>query len=209
MSRQYRLTQDEPQRFTTAFNFLSASKNAKCDDVKLEASFVVLGELPIESGEAAAKVLAKEANSFMPDDGSWFEVADTHASEALLKDVNEVRQITPGRDIEQGELAATKLARDEFVRKYEALCGKRLPSTHPWKADITGIRTVHCVQCSDVGWKSFRCTRSNQCLACQNKRRYLYAHEYVDKCVCFENNPALTAARAEAQLRQRRRANQR
>ena len=209
MSHQYRLTKDEPQRFSTAFNFLASSKNAKCDEVKLEASFLVLGELPIESVEVAAKILSKEANSFMPDDGSWFEVADTLAAEALVKDAKEVRQITSTSDIERDEVSAIKVARDTFVKKYEAMCGKTLPSDHVWKLDIKGIRTVHCVQCSDVGWRSFRCTEATWCGSCRNRRVHVYDHDFVRRCVCFDTNPALITSRAESQLRQRRRSNQR
>ena len=206
---QYRLVQDDPQRFATAFNFLASSKNAKCDDVKLEASFTVLRGLPIASVELAAKILAKEANAFMPDDGSWYEVADTLAAESLLKDANNLRQITPGHDLEREAIEATKRARDRFVKEYETICGKVLPSNHVWKTEITSVRTSHCSQCSDVGWKGFHCTAANQCGSCRDKRRHIYDHDYVDRCACFDSNPLLVAARAESHLKARARSNRR
>ena len=56
----YLYARDAHARFVAAFNFLSASKNVKLDDAKLEASFLVLGDLPIESVETAATALARE-----------------------------------------------------------------------------------------------------------------------------------------------------
>jgi len=205
----YRLTRDEPHRFAAAFNFLSSSKNAKHDHVKLEASFLVLQDLPIQSVEIAAKTLAQEASSWMPDDGSWFEVADTHAANALVHDT-EVAQLPPGPSHpEEAERASTTAAREAFVQAYETAAQQTLPSDHVWKTPPAQIRSYHCLACRDTGWSPNECGKTDPCTSCRVRGHHLYPHPYVERCVCAATNPALTLARAHAQRAHRLRQNTR
>ena len=203
----HHLTRDEPERFTRVFNFLSKSKNSKYDEVKIAASFAVLGDLPIESVELAAQTLAKEANSFFPDDGSWYEVADNHAASQLVANAQESHYLTAPH-MEDDERARTLKARQSFVEQYERVTGKVLPETHVWKSPLRLV-TFHCHLCSDSGWRDYTCTERNQCEKCLNKKLHINEHGYCERCVCWRTNPHLEARRARVHLSQRRRANKR
>jgi hypothetical protein len=204
----YRLTRDEPRRFTSAFNFLSASKNSKHDDVRLEASFLVLGDLPIEATEAAAKQLSKESNSFFPDDGSWYEVADNIACKMLVENTEKARYLTEPK-IQEEEIANTLSARKTFVSTYEQFTGKTLPETHHLKSKKLDLMTFHCAECADIGWRDSECTTDNLCELCRASRNHLYDHSYVFRCACWMTNPLLEARRASAKLSSRRKLNAR
>tara|TARA_B000000460_G_scaffold184436_1_gene132413 strand:+ start:60 stop:683 length:624 start_codon:yes stop_codon:yes gene_type:complete len=203
-----RLTRDEPERFTAAFNFLSTSKNAKHDDVKLEASFLVLGDLPIASVEIAAKTLSKEANPFMPDDGSWYEIADTHAALQLAQSTEQTHYLSTAH-VEEDEKSRTLKARRLFVEKYEQYVGRKLPDDHVWKSDSVSVVTHHCNLCCDMGWRSHTCTTDNLCSSCVLKKTHIYDHDYVERCLCFRTNPLFEARRARSQLSSRGRSNRR
>jgi hypothetical protein len=204
----YRLTRDEPKRFTAAFNFLSTSKNAKHDDVKLEASFLTLGDLPIEAVELAARTLSKESNSFMVDDGTWYETADNIAAETLVRNTEKARYLTAPK-IEQEEKSETLKARKAFVELFEKFAGKTLSISHPWKSDQVNLMTFHCVSCSDIGWRNSECTTDNLCKLCRTSKQHLYDHGYVFRCTCWMTNPLLEARRASAKLSYRRKSNAR
>jgi len=204
----YKLTRDEPKRFTAAFNFLSTSKNAKHDDVKLEASFLTLGDLPIDAVEIAARTLSRESNSFMPDDGTWYETADNIAAETLVKHTENARYLTAPK-IEEEEKSKTLTARKAFVKLYESFAKKSLPWTHNWKSSDVQVMTFHCSACSDSGWLNGECVTDNLCPSCRQKKQRMYSHGYVYRCRCWETNPLLEARRASAKLSYRRKTNTR
>jgi hypothetical protein len=191
------LTRDATNRFTTAFNVLAVSKHASHEDVKIEAALLVLGDLPIESVEYAAQRLARESNSFMPDYGSWYEVADTHAANSLVAET-EVAQLTSGRYLQEEEQVATKAARDAFMEAYETLAGKRLPSDHVWRSEAIQLPHFSCPDCTDSGWRQHDCRTEDQCASCRLTGRHIYDHSYVDRCDCFASNPSLQAARSRS-----------
>jgi hypothetical protein len=204
----YLYTRDEHARFVASFNFLSASKNVKLDDAKLEASFMVLGDLPIESVETAAKALAREGTHWMPTDGEWYEVADTDAarSMALVAD-HDVAQLTAAGHIEADEVSSLTAARLDFVGTYERASGGTLPDDHVWKTERDHVPAYHCATCSDTGWRDCTCSRGSQCPSCGTRGRHLYDHAYVERCACFATNKSLLAARAHAHHSHRRRQN--
>ena len=203
----YLLTHDAPERFARVFNFVAASKNTKTDEVKLEASFLVLGDLPIESVEVAAQTLCKEANPYMPDDGSWYELADNHAMQRVARDAENVKQIPA--QIERDEEQKIKKARDEFLATFERITGKPMVNAKQWKTAPVHVVTYHCRLCSDTGWRSFSCTEKELCSSCETTKRHLYDHDYVERCLCWNSNPVLEAERARQQLYHRRRATKR
>jgi hypothetical protein len=195
----YLYARDAHARFVAAFNFLSASKNVKLDDAKLEASFLVLGDLPIESVETAATALAREGTHWMPSDGEWYEVADTDAARSLVLSADhDVAQLTAAGHIEADEIASLTAARRSFVAAYELASGGTLPPDHVWKTDRDHVPAYHCATCGDTGWRDHTCSTDDQCHACIARGRHLYDHTYLQRCVCFETNAALLAARAHA-----------
>jgi hypothetical protein len=205
---EYRYTRDEHARFVAAFNFLSASNNVKLDDAKLEASFIVLGGLPIESVETAAKALAREGTHWMPTDGEWYEVADTDAARALVLSADhDVAQLTAAGHIEADEMASLTAARLAFVETYERAVSNTLPSDHVWKTQRDHVPAYYCARCSDTGWRTHLCSKNDQCPSCVTRGRHLYDHDYVDHCICFATNTALLASRAHVHHSHRLRRN--
>ncbi len=204
----YLLTRDAPERFTRVFNFVAASKNTKTDEVKLEASFLVLGDLPIESVEVAAQTLCKEANPFMPDDGSWYEVADNDAMQRVARDTENTKQLPPAQ-IERDEEEKLRKARTEFLDTYKRITGHSLPNAKNWKTAPIHVATYYCHHCSDTGWRSYSCTEKELCGSCETSKRHLYDHDYVERCLCWNASPVLKAERARTQLHHRRRINKR
>ena len=53
----HRYTSGEPQRFLQAFNNLAVSKSGEHDEAEYESYFELLGELPIDAVEQAAREL--------------------------------------------------------------------------------------------------------------------------------------------------------
>jgi hypothetical protein len=204
----YLLTRDAPERFARVFNFLAASKNTKTDEVKLEASFLVLADLPIESVEVAVQTLCKEANPFMPDDGSWYEVADNHAIQKVVIDTEQTKQLPPAQ-IERDEEDKLRKARTEFLATYKRITGHPLPNAEKWKTAPVYVVTYYCRLCSDTGWRSYSCTENDLCGSCQTSKHHLYDHDYVERCLCWNASPVLKAERARTQLHHRQRVNKR
>jgi hypothetical protein len=204
----YHYTRDAQDRFVQAFNLLSASKNVTLDDAKLEASFLVLGDLPIESVETAARALAQEASPWMPSDGEWYQRADTEAAAALVLNADrEVARLPAAAHIEASEVAALDAARLGFIAAYERRAQRTLPDDHPWKTGQDRVPAYHCARCSDTGWCRLECVGEDPCPSCVLRGRHLYDHDYVAHCVCFGTNKALLAARAHAQQSHRLRHN--
>jgi hypothetical protein len=206
---EYRLTRDEDDRFHRAYAFVAASKHLTPKDTEFEAAREILGDLPIDAVEEAAKTLAQEAGAWMPSGGDWYEVADNLAVTSLVASrSSEVAQLTAGRHLENEEQAATRKARDAFVSTYEALSGRRLPAEHLWKSDTPEVAAYACPHCEDTGWQRHECVAADLCTVCRAKR-HLYDHDYADRCVCFATNPVLQAARAHTQQRERTKHNKR
>jgi hypothetical protein len=204
----YLLTRDSPERFARVFNFLAASKNTKTDEVKLEASFLVLADLPIESVEVAVQTLCKEANPFMPDDGSWYEVADNHAIQQVVVDTEKTKQLPPAQ-MERDEEDKLRKSRTELLDTYERITGHPLPNAEKWKTAPVYVATYYCRLCSDTGWRSYSCTENELCGSCETSKRHLYDHDYVERCLCWNASPVLKAERARTQLHHRQRVNKR
>jgi hypothetical protein len=206
---EYRLTRNEDDRFHRAYAFVAASKHLPFKDVEFEVTREILGDLPIESVEQAAKTLAQEPGEWMPSAGDWHEIADNLAMTLLVASrSSEVAQLTAGRHLENEEQAATRKARDAFVATYEEFSGKTLPADHLWKTDMPQVAAYACPHCQDTGWKLHKCVAADLCTVCRAKR-HLYDHDYTDRCVCFATNPVLQAARAHTQQRQRTKHNKR
>jgi hypothetical protein len=204
----YRYTRDEHARFMTAYSFLSASKNVKLDDAKLEASFMVLADLPIESVEEASRILSREGTRWMPTAGELFEVADGIAAQSLVLSADhDVAQLTAAGHIEADEVASLNAARLSFVETYEHASGRTLGGDHVWKTERDHVQAHHCATCSDTGWRNHTCSKDDQCPSCVTRGRQMYDHNYVEHCSCFATNKALLAARAHAHQSQRRKLN--
>ena len=196
------LARDARERFIAAYTFLCVSKNTEYDDVTLEAAITALGELPIVSVEYAAHSLAREGTHFMPSFGEWFSASDQHAADQLVAETDQKKYL-PAPQLEDSEKASLRLSRDRFVQQYQELAGKTLSEAHPWKSDTLEVMTFHCQNCSDTGWRNGSCTEEEHCASCKVKRRHLYAHDFVERCVCFSTNPLLLAVRAHAHQRSR------
>jgi hypothetical protein len=204
------LTRNERQRFATAYNFLATSKHAQVDNIKIEAAYALLADLPIVSVEKAAKQLAQHGSKWMPSYGEWYEMADEMAVEHFIQTFEKAAAQLPAARLDEDEAVATQTARKRFVAEYEAAAGQSLPDTHVWKSDAVRVPNYHCSKCRDIGWTTLSCTDSNRCTECDDRGYRLYNHDYVRHCACFALNPSLKAARFRAektvQRRERRRA---
>jgi len=201
----YLLTRDSPERFNRVFNFLASSKNAKTDEVKLEASFLVLSDLPIESVEVAAQALCKEANPFMPDDGSWYQLADNLAHENLVRELSQTKQLTAPEDVVMED--KRREARAKFLASLEGKFGAEVADRYSRIIPDGPIPLFHCHQCQDTGWREYNCTRQELCASCKQRQFYLYDHTWVEHCVCWHTNPRLEQHRAQSKLKTRRKKN--
>jgi hypothetical protein len=178
----FNYTRDHAPRFTKAMNFLVATKNTQVDDLKFEAYFRQLSDLPIEAVEKAANKMALTPGPFLPDAGTWYRSADLIASESLEKDLNAtVKQLPSGRHIGDDEIQRTIVARGKFVALMEKHLGRKLPDTHPMKSSIPKLPTYSCVTCEDLGWVYEK----------GKERR-------MKHCYCWDYNPTLQRRRANS-----------
>ena len=176
----FNYTRDHAPRFTKAMNFLVATKNTQVDDLKFEAYFRQLSDLPIEAVEKAASKMALEPGPFLPDAGTWYREADLIAAKFLEKELDiTVKQLPSGRRIENDEIQRTIVARDKFVALMEKNLGRKLPDTHPMKSSIPTLPTFSCATCQDLGWVYEK----------GEERR-------VKHCHCWDYNPTLQRQRA-------------
>tara|TARA_R100000963_G_C4596093_1_gene71477 strand:+ start:88 stop:687 length:600 start_codon:yes stop_codon:yes gene_type:complete len=190
----YLLTRNAPKQFLQAFNKLASTKGSSVDDVKYEGYFETLSDLPIESVIEAGKELQKDPSPFLPDAGTWYRRADHLAwAHVEAQSSRDVKQLTAPRAAEEEEITQTRAARDKFVSAYEALAGRTLSATHPWKQDAITIPTFHCVSCQDTGFVDG--------LGTPDDLRMPYPVKRVRRCQCFLTNPVLEASRAHHRAR--------
>ena len=200
-SPDWTLTRETPKRFIVAFTSLAATKNSGADDLKHEAYFDTLGELPIVWVEEGAKRLREEASSFMPDAGTWFRLSDALAATAWEKaTASEANQLTGGQEVERGEEAATRRARSAFLDKLEAVGQQRgFPVNRAvWDAYPVRLPTYACAVCNDLGWIPHPCTQTEA-------ERAGYQFDRYGHCRCWDTNPVLRQKRHESGTFARRR----
>lgn len=190
----YQLTRESPQEFVQAFNRLASTKGTPIDDVKQDGYFETLGELPIRAVQEAARELQREDSPFLPDAGTWFRLADNFAAKMLDDDAHHLAGQLPPYKAQEDEIARTRTARDMFVRQYEALVGRTLPKTHPWKQQEIRIPTYHCPECRDIGWVEQAGTMDDF----QSTGEGVYR---LGRCTCFTTNPVLEAKRTHHSAR--------
>ena len=179
----YLYASEEPERFLRAFNNLAVSKSGEHDEVEYESYFELLGELPIDAVEQAARELKRTPGAFMPDAGTWFRVADNIAAESLVENTNtDIRQLYAPRDAEGDEVERIKVARAKFVAQMEKLTGRTLSADHAMKVSTPKVPTYACSTCRDLGW-----------VETENRR---YQH-----CQCWSHNPVLKKERARSRLK--------
>jgi len=188
------LTRDTPKRFITSFNFLASTKATVVDDLRQESYFSLLGELPIESVEKAAKQLALDPSRFLPSAGEWYTMADVFACESL--EDSSSRLLPAAREVRSKEIVRIKKARDACLKKMEEYLGHSFHDRHPWKQDIIEIPTYACLTCHDSGWKALP-------PSAEEFRAYGTGggQGSVERCPCWETNPVLIRQRAHLQTR--------
>jgi hypothetical protein len=194
------LTKDTPERFIQAFNALAATKNVGVDDVKHEAYFDTLGELPIDWVVEAAKQLRESPSSFMPDAGSWYSLADELAFKSWEADTaSAAEEVSAPRDPAHDEEQRTREARKAFLDQMEEKGLLDAPRRAAWERRPVKIPRFGCAVCRDVGWVPTRCTAPEA-------DRAGYWYDTYGHCACWESNPVLQERRLReaAWVRQRK-----
>jgi hypothetical protein len=178
----YPLTRDAPEQFLQAFNALAATKGGLVDDIKQEAFYQTLSDLPISAVVEAAQALQREEGTYLQDAGTWYRRADQIACARLKDDATRALPASVAPD--EDERTRTRAARDKFVKHYESYVGRTLPDTHPWKSDDIWLPTYSCLTCHDTGWQDHPgLTKQGDPIL------------RVGRCACFLTNPVLEARR--------------
>jgi hypothetical protein len=199
------LTRDADVRFASSFNRLMKTKNANLDEYSMEAYSNTLHDLPIQAVEEAAFKLAKQPNSFMPDAGEWYQLADNIAHENLVRELNQPKQLSAPPDV--GIEDKRRKARAKFLLVMREKFGSEVANRYRRIIPNGPMPLFHCSQCQDTGWREYDCTKKDQCDNCKQRQFHLYDHKWVEHCVCWNTNPRLERQRAQGKLKTRRKNN--
>jgi hypothetical protein len=188
------LVRNERERFALCFTSLASSKGGQADEVKLRAYFLALADCSIVGCERAARQLIRTAGAFLPDAGTWRDLADDLGLQQYAEDLK-AAQPAP-RLVEQDEEARLCTARDAFI---ETLRRYVTPATADALAASLATKaapTYSCTVCEDSG---FVPAAPDQ----RDLQRVGYVADRIQRCVCAPTNPVLERQRATRGPRRR------
>lgn len=186
------LVRNERERFVKCFTALASSKGGHVDEIKLRAYFKSLADSPIVGCERAAQQLMRTAGPFLPDAGSWRNLADQLGLQQYQQDLKQA-QPAP-RALERDEVAGLRAAQARFLDTLRPFVTESTATALKARLAQSEVPTYHCRVCQDTGF-----------VAAAPDPRDLkavgYVGERVQTCVCHPSNPVLERQRVARKQR--------
>jgi|GEM_PF-1784349 len=181
------LVKNERKRFVLCFTSLASSKGGQADEIKLRAYFQALSDSPIEGCERAAEQLSRAPGPFLPDAGTWRDLADSLGLQQYEADLKTV-QPAP-RTVAQGEEARLRTAQAEFIATLRQFVRPETADAIARRIQTSAVPTYYCATCQDSGFIRAPADPRDQ-------QRVGYIAERVQTCACYRSNPVLERDRA-------------
>ena len=188
------LVRNERERFALCFTSLASSKGGQADEVKLRSYFLALADSSIVGCERAARQLIRTAGAFLPDAGTWRDLADDLGLQQYAEDLKAAQP--PPRRVEQDEEARLRTAQATFITTLRRYVTPATADALAAALATTEVPTYHCAVCRDSGFVP--AARDPRDL-----KRVGYVADRIQRCVCAPTNPVLERQRAASGQRRR------